>query len=92
MKAFRKPPEDFLEKLKLMAPGTELYQGIENVLRAKTGALIVIGYNEEVARIVTGALPSMRISPPVPSMSWPRWTAPWSSAPMPAAFSLPMRS
>lgn len=54
MKAFRKPPEDFLEKLKLMAPGTELYQGIENVLRAKTGALIVIGYNEEVARIVTG--------------------------------------
>lgn len=54
MKPFRKKPEDFLEKLRLMAPGTELYQGIENVLRAKTGALIVIGYNEEIAGLVTG--------------------------------------
>lgn len=54
MKPFRKRSEIFLEKVKLMAPGTELYQGIENVLRAKTGALIVIGTNEQVSRIVTG--------------------------------------
>lgn len=54
MKPFRRHTEDFLEKLKLLAPGTVLYQGIENVLRAKTGALIVIGYNDQVARLVTG--------------------------------------
>ncbi len=54
MKPFRKRRDVYLEKLKLMAPGTELYQGIENVLRAKTGALIVIGHNEQVSRIITG--------------------------------------
>lgn len=54
MKPFRRRTEDFLEKLKLLAPGTVLYQGIENVLRAKTGALIVIGYNDQVSHLVTG--------------------------------------
>ncbi len=54
MRLFRKRSEFFLEKLKLMAPGTELYNGIENILRSKTGALIVIGHNEQVSRIVSG--------------------------------------
>lgn len=54
MRPFRKRSEVFLDKMKLMAPGTELYQGIENVLRAKTGALIVIGHNEQVSKIVSG--------------------------------------
>lgn len=51
---FRKHNEAFLDKMKLMAPGTALHQGIEYVQRAKTGALIVIGHNEEVARVATG--------------------------------------
>ncbi len=40
--------------LKLIAPGTQLYEGLENVLRAKTGALIVISDSEEVLSLVNG--------------------------------------
>ncbi|EGL83496.1 DNA integrity scanning protein disA [Caldalkalibacillus thermarum TA2.A1] len=40
--------------LKLVAPGTPLREGLENVLRAKTGALIVIGYSKEMMNIVDG--------------------------------------
>src|SRR5574342_288511 len=40
--------------LQLIAPGTPLREGIDNVLRANTGGLIVIGYNEKVKSIVDG--------------------------------------
>lgn len=40
--------------LKLVAPGTPLRDGIDNVLRAKTGGLIVVGYNEKTKTIVDG--------------------------------------
>lgn len=40
--------------LKLVAPGTSFREGLENVLRAKTGALIVVGYSPEVMEIVDG--------------------------------------
>lgn len=40
--------------LQLVAPGTALREGLENVLRAKTGALIVVGYSPEVMEIVDG--------------------------------------
>lgn len=40
--------------LQLVAPGTAFRDGLENVLRAKTGALIVVGYNQEVTDIVDG--------------------------------------
>ncbi|MCM3550385.1 DNA integrity scanning diadenylate cyclase DisA [Alkalihalobacillus clausii] len=40
--------------LKLVAPGTPLRAGIDNVLRAKTGGLIVLGYNSEMMNIVDG--------------------------------------
>ncbi|SHK21151.1 DNA integrity scanning diadenylate cyclase DisA [Tepidibacter formicigenes] len=43
-----------LNCLKMIAPGTPLREGLENVLRAKTGALIVIGDSEEVMKIVDG--------------------------------------
>ncbi|MDI3548771.1 MAG: diadenylate cyclase [Halanaerobiales bacterium] len=42
------------EILKLIAPGTALREGLENVLRAKTGGLIVVGDSEEVLGIVDG--------------------------------------
>lgn len=42
------------EILRLVAPGTALRQGIDNVLRANTGGLIVLGYNNEMMRIVDG--------------------------------------
>ncbi|MGG7178992.1 DNA integrity scanning diadenylate cyclase DisA [Clostridium paraputrificum] len=40
--------------LKIMCPGTALREGLENILRAKTGGLVVLGDNEEVMRIVDG--------------------------------------
>lgn len=50
-----KTPEGRLRKsLRLLAPGTVLYEGLENVLRARTGALIVIGDSEEVLKLCDG--------------------------------------
>ena len=46
--------DEIIEILKLTAPGTEIRQGLENILKAKTGALIVVGDSEEVLSIVDG--------------------------------------
>ena len=40
--------------LKLIAPGTDFREGLDNILRAKTGALIVVSDSEEVLGIVDG--------------------------------------
>ncbi len=40
------------EILKIIAPGTPLREGLDNILKAKTGALIIIGDSEEVLDIV----------------------------------------
>ena len=40
--------------LQMVAPGTAFRDGLENVLRAKTGALIVVGYSPEVMAVVDG--------------------------------------
>ncbi len=42
------------EILQLIAPGTELRLGLENILKAKTGALIVVGDSKDVLDIVDG--------------------------------------
>ncbi|MGM9929596.1 MAG: DNA integrity scanning diadenylate cyclase DisA [Bacillus sp. (in: firmicutes)] len=42
------------EILQLVSPGTPLRDGIDNVLRANTGGLIVVGFNEKVKAIVEG--------------------------------------
>lgn len=52
--------EDFLSNksllhaLKMISPGTPLRQGLENVLKAKTGGLIVLATNEDTIKIVDG--------------------------------------
>ncbi|MFW5856194.1 MAG: DNA integrity scanning diadenylate cyclase DisA [Bacillota bacterium] len=43
-----------MEILKKIAPGTELREGLENILRARTGGLIVVGDNEEIMDMVDG--------------------------------------
>lgn len=43
-----------MEILKVMAPGTQLREGLDNILRAKTGGLIVLGDSDEILRIVDG--------------------------------------
>jgi diadenylate cyclase len=40
--------------LKLLAPGTPIREGLDNILKAKTGALIVIGDSKEVLDLVDG--------------------------------------
>lgn len=45
---------EIFESLKILAPGTPLREGLENIVRAKTGALIVIGDSDEVLSIVDG--------------------------------------
>ena len=52
----RKSKEDSIIKiLKLIAPGTPIRDGLENILRAKTGALLLITDNNEVLKqIVDG--------------------------------------
>ena len=40
--------------LKMIAPGSSLRNGLDNILNAKTGALIVIGDSKEVLEIVDG--------------------------------------
>lgn len=49
-----KKSDELFEKLKQLAPGTELRQGIELILHAKTGGLIVIGDYENVRPICDG--------------------------------------
>ena len=46
--------DSITEVLKLIAPGTPIRNGLENILKAKTGALIVIGDTKEVLDIVDG--------------------------------------
>ncbi len=50
--------KDFIEKfnncLRMVAPGTPLREGLENILRAKTGALIVLATTPEVMELVEG--------------------------------------
>ena len=50
----KKNNDGIIKILELMSPGTALREGLENILRAKTGGLIVIGDNEEMLRIVDG--------------------------------------
>ena len=40
--------------LELMCPGTALREGLENILRAKTGGLVVLGDSEDIMSIVDG--------------------------------------
>ena len=52
MKDYRE--KSLLDLLSIMAPGTSLRDGLENVLKAKTGGLIVIGDEEEIMKITDG--------------------------------------
>jgi len=49
-----KKEEFIMNVLKIVAPGTAFRDGLDNVLRAKTGALIVIGYTNEIMELVDG--------------------------------------
>lgn len=46
--------KELLNILKIIAPGMPLREGLENVLRAKTGGLIVLGDSEQILKLVDG--------------------------------------
>lgn len=50
----RKEESNITEVLKIIAPGTPIRDGLENILKAKTGALIVIGDTKDVLDLVDG--------------------------------------
>lgn len=54
MKGELEVKKDMLEALKLVAPGTLLREGLDNIVRAKTGALIVASDSDDVMGIVDG--------------------------------------
>lgn len=54
MREERNAEEVFFKTLRLLSPGTQLHEGLESILRARTGALIVIGDSEEVMSLVNG--------------------------------------
>lgn len=49
-----KEEELLLNSLKSIAPGTDIRTGIEYILQAKTGAIIVVGDSEQVLKLVDG--------------------------------------
>ncbi|MBR6504377.1 MAG: DNA integrity scanning diadenylate cyclase DisA [Clostridia bacterium] len=46
--------ENLIDIIKLIAPGTAIRHGLDSILKAKTGALIVVGDSKEVLDIVDG--------------------------------------
>jgi diadenylate cyclase len=54
VKEVRKTGDELFEQLRKLAPGTELRQGIELILHARTGGLIVIGDYENVKPLCDG--------------------------------------
>lgn len=46
--------ENLIDIIKLIAPGTAIREGLDSILKAKTGALIVVGDSKEVLDLVDG--------------------------------------
>ena len=46
--------QELIQILKMVAPGTELREGLENILKARTGALIVISDSADVMKLAVG--------------------------------------
>ena len=46
--------KEVIDVLKIIAPGTSFREGLENVVKARTGGLIVVGDSKEVLSVVDG--------------------------------------
>jgi diadenylate cyclase len=49
-----RPEDKLMQMLRMVAPGTSLREGLENILRAGTGGLVVIGDGQEISGITEG--------------------------------------
>jgi diadenylate cyclase len=45
------------EALQLVAPGTQIREALDNIMRAKTGALLVFADEDEIAPLLSGGIP-----------------------------------
>jgi diadenylate cyclase len=54
MQLSRREEKELVKALEKVAPGTELREGLENILSARTGALIIIGDTSEVQSLCNG--------------------------------------
>ena len=82
----RSPSEDdprrdprLLASIARVAPGTELRQGIDDIIRSHEGALIVIGDPEALSFLYSGGMRLDINFTASSSTSWRRWTARSSS-------------
>ena len=66
--------KELMNILKLLAPGTALREGLENILRAKTGGLVVLGDNEHIMKVVDGGFTITLIIHLLISTNWLKWT------------------
>ena len=57
MPALQNDDELVRATLAAVAPGTELRDGLERILRGRTGALIVLGNDKVVETVSTGGFP-----------------------------------
>lgn len=46
--------DQFWKVLRVVAPGTPLREGLESILRARTGALIVLGDSQQTTKLING--------------------------------------
>ena len=68
-----KVAEGIEEVLRLIAPGTPIRNGLENILNAKTGALIAVADSDQVMNLVDGGFKLMLILVLLNYMSWQKW-------------------
>ena len=63
------------ETIARLAPGTALRDGLERILRGRTGALIVIGYDDSVEAICDGGQrsPHQLVFRPLDGHALPTW-------------------
>ncbi len=91
--------ERIYKDLALVAPGTQLYEGLESILKAKTGALIAVGDSPEMLELVSGGFRiDSEMHPPPHYTSWLKWMGGRSSylltprrfyMPMPSSYPMP---
>ncbi len=71
----REKQSDIINMIKIVAPGTQIRAGLDNILKSKTGGLIVIGDSKEVLDIVDRAdLELMRSTQQQDCMNLRKWT------------------
>lgn len=52
----RPKDREYIDVLRLIAPGTELREGLQRIMSSRSGALLVVGDNNDVLKVVNGGV------------------------------------